>query len=142
MSKENDHKKIEFLRQALENISVYPHVMTGASALKGVAMYRLEKYHQLCLELDAEELSRSDLSNVALSNWSEPSPEQILITNQPGDYTDGVRIIGTIPSDNQILVTESELDDLSILHFSNNSPSSIEFGDRAGQSSIEQKGDE
>ena len=69
MSKENDHKKIEFLRQALERISVYPYVTTGDAALKGIAISWLEQYQQLCLELDAEELNINKLSKQISMPW-------------------------------------------------------------------------
>ena len=53
MSKENDHKKIEFLRQALESIRAYPY----ENSCKTIARRSLERYQEFCLNWDAEELA-------------------------------------------------------------------------------------
>ena len=66
MSKENDHKKIEFLEQALEEVVILP---SKTRMWKLFAKSKLRRYKDMCLELDAEELNLNKLSKQLSMEW-------------------------------------------------------------------------
>ncbi len=72
MSKENDQKKIEFLRQALERIAFRP---AREWSVVEWAKQALETYQEICLELDAERVQSGPA--IIFEPVSEPSAEQL-----------------------------------------------------------------